>query len=214
MVCRPDERAFTQGGSLRCRVQQTCMELIPHRQFGNLRTIVIDNTPWFCGKDVAKALDYAQPPHALKRHVGLSQKCIYATLQEALSMVAETGTSSELHPHTVFINEAGVYSLAMGSRLPTAVAFKDWVCEEVLPTIRKYGTYTMWRELRNEKQLHYELCKFVRAAYPNVRISPGLGENQDSGQKRAESWCKGYQKGQPYLIIHQRSATSVALPSS
>ena len=110
-----------------------------------------------------------------------------------------------MQPHTVLINESGVYSLVMGSHLPAAVAFKDWVCEEVLPTIRKYGTYTMWRELRNEKQLHYELCKFVRAAYPNVRISPGLGENQDSGQKRAEPGCKGYQKGQPDLIIHQRS---------
>ena len=56
------------------------MELIPHKQFGNLRAIVIDNTPWFCGKDIAAALDYAKPPNALKRHVSENQKCIYETL--------------------------------------------------------------------------------------------------------------------------------------
>ena len=182
-------------GNLRRRTQQTCMEVIPHRQFGNLRAIVVDDTPWFCGKDVATALDYAKPPNALKRHVSENHKCIFETLRETLGkVVTAAGPSSELHPHTVFINEAGVYSLVMGSHLPAAVAFKDWVCEEVLPTIRKYGTYTMWRDLWNEKQLHFELCRFVRAAYPHVRVSPGLGENQDSSQKRAESWCKGYQK--------------------
>ena len=115
------------------------------------------------------------------------------------------GPPSELQPHTVFINEAGVYSLVMGSHLPAAVAFKDWVCEEVLPTLRTYGTYTMWREVKNEKELHFELCNFVRAAYPHARISPGLGENQDSSQKRTESYRKGYMRGQPDIIIHQRS---------
>ena len=104
------------------------MELIPHKQFGNLRAIVIDNTPWFCGKDVATALDYAKPRNALKRHVSENQMCIYETLREALDKSPATGPSSELHPHTVFINEAGVHSLVMGSRLPAAVAFKDWVC--------------------------------------------------------------------------------------
>ena len=136
------------------------MELIPHKQFGNLRAIVIDNTPWFCGKDIAAALDYAKPRNALKRHVSENQMCIYETLQEAMKGGPETGPPSEMQPHTVFINEAGVYSLAMGSHLPAAVAFKDWVCEEVLPAIRKYGTLTIWKEVHKDKQLHIVLCGF------------------------------------------------------
>jgi len=148
------------------------MEVIPHKLFGNIRAIVAEGIPWFCGKDVATALSYAKPPNAIKRHVSEKQKCIYETLRE---------------------------------KLPAAIAFKDWVCEDVLPTIRKYGTYTCWKEVKNETQLHYQLCDFARKAYPKVRITPGLGENQDSNQKRLDSYCKGYQRGQPDLIVHQRS---------
>ncbi len=181
------------------------MELIPHKLFGNLRAVIVEGTPWFCGKDVATSLGYAKPPNAIKRHVSENQKCIYETLREAVCGSPSGGPDSEMQPHTVFVNEAGVYSLVLGSQLPAAVAFKDWVCEEVLPTIRKYGTYTMWKDVRNERQLHYELCSFARNAYPDVRISPGLGEMQDSSVKRIECWHKGYQKGQPDLIVHQRS---------
>ena len=180
------------------------MEVIPHK-LGNLRTVIVEGIPWFCGKDVAAALAYTKSRNAIARHVNEKQKCVYQTLRECFEGGPVSGPSSDLQPHAVFINEAGVYSLVMGSRLPEAVAFKDWVCEEVLPTIRKYGTYTWWKDVRNERQLHYELCDFARKAYPKVRISPGLGEMQDSREKRIECWSKGYQKGQPDLIVHQRS---------
>ena len=181
------------------------MEVIPHKLFGNLRAIFAEGIPWFCGKDVAMALAYTKQRNAIARHVSENQKCIYETLRESIEGGPVSGPPSDLQPHTIFVNEAGVYSLVMGSKLPAAVAFKDWVCEEVLPTIRKYGTYTMWKDVQNERQLHYELCNFARKAYPNVRISPGLGEMQDSSPKRLECWHKGYQKGQPDLIVHQRS---------
>ena len=181
------------------------MEVIPHKVFGNLRATIAEGIPWFSGKDVATSLGYAKPPNAIKRHVGETQKCIYETLREDFDEVTVAGTMPEMHPHAVFVNEAGVYSQILGSQLPAAVAFKNWVCDEVLPTIRKYGTYTMWKDVRNERQLHYELCDYARKAYPTVRISPGLGEMQDSSQKRLECWHKGYQKGQPDLIVHQRS---------
>ncbi len=180
------------------------MEVIPHKLFGNIRAIVAEGIPYFCARDVAAALGYDQPKKAIKRHVSENQKCIYETLRESLGG-GTSRTPAEMQAHTVFVNEAGVYSLILGSKLPAAVAFKDWVCEEVLPTIRKYGTYTFWKEVKNETQLHYQLCDFARKAYPKVRISPGLGENQDSGQKRLDSYCKGYQRGQPDLIVHQRS---------
>ncbi len=169
------------------------MEVIPHKLFGNLRAIVADGIPWFSGKDVATSLGYAWPPNAIKWHVSENQKRIYETLREYFDKVTVAGTMSEMRPHVVFVNVAGVYTLILGSQLQSAVALKDWVCEDVLPTIRKYGTYTMWKDVKNERQLHYELCDFARKAYPKVRISPGLGENQDSGQKRLESYHKGYQ---------------------
>ncbi len=154
------------------------MEVIPHKLFGNLRAIVADGIPWFSGKDVATSLGYTKPPNAIKRHVSETQKCIYETLREYFDKVTATGTMSEMHPRAVFVNEAGVYSLILGSQLPSAIAFKDWVCEDVLPTIRKYGTYTWWKDVKNERQLHYELCDFARKAYPKVRISPGLGKTR------------------------------------
>ena len=200
---RSDTWKNTSGGGYSVK-RCIYMELIPHKLFGNLRAIIVEGTPWFCAKDVATTLGYAKPPNAIKRHVSENQKCIYETLRESLGG-SPFQSPAEMQAHTVFVNEAGVYSLVMGSTLPAAVAFKDWVCEEVLPTIRKYGTYTMWKDVRNERQLHYELCDFARKAYPSVRISPGLGENQDSGRKRLDSYYKGYMRGQPDIIVHQRS---------
>ena len=60
------------------------MELIPHRLFGNLRATVVEEIPWFCGKDIAAALAYTKPRNALKRHVSENQMCIYETLREAM----------------------------------------------------------------------------------------------------------------------------------
>ena len=80
------------------------------------------------------------PQRSKERHAFESQKCIYETLREDLGRVTVAGTPSDMQAHTVFINEPGIYSLVLGSRLPAAVAFKDWVCEEVLPTLRRYGT--------------------------------------------------------------------------
>lgn len=180
------------------------MEIIPHKLFGNIRVILVDEVPWFCARDVARALGYEQPHRAIKRHVNESQKCVYETLSATI-IGGTAHPPADLQPHTLFVSEPGLYSLVMASKMPNAVEFKDWVCAEVLPTIRKYGTYTCWKEISNEYQLHCELMKYARAAYAHVRISPGLGEMQDSAKKRLECYYKGYQKGQPDLIVHQRS---------
>ena len=181
------------------------MEVIPHSTFGNLRVVVIDRKPWFLGKDLATTLAYKNTRAAILRHVREKHRCTYEALQDLLEGGHETRLPSEMQPHTVFVDEAGMYSLVMGSALPSAEAFKDWVCEEVLPALREHGRYSLLPDVQNELQLHTALCAYARKAFPNARISPGLGEMQDTSSKRIECWHKGYQKGQPDLVLHVRS---------
>ena len=132
-------------------------------------------------------------------------KCTHAALQELVEGGCETRPPSEVQPHTIFVDEPGMYSLVMGSTLPNAEAFKDWVCEDVLPALREFGRYSTLPDVRNELQLHTALCAYARKTYPSARISPGLGELQDTESKRIECYRKGYQKGQPDLVVHVRS---------
>ncbi|MCM0583521.1 phage antirepressor KilAC domain-containing protein [Weissella diestrammenae] len=100
----------------------------------NVRTVVIDNEPYFVGKDVADVLGYKRTADALKQHVDIEDKG-----------VGEIQTPGGIQNMTV-INESGVYSLIFGSKLDSAKRFKKWVTTDVLPSIRKNGAY-----LTNEK---------------------------------------------------------------
>ena len=112
------------------------MDTIPHHRFGNIRVVTIEHEPWFCAKDVALALGYTKPRNAITRHVRERQQCTYETLHGRLKGGPETGPPSEVQPHAIFVNESGMYSLVLGSKLDTAEEFKDWICEAVLPSIR------------------------------------------------------------------------------
>lgn len=98
-------------------------------EFGAIHTLTIGNEPWFVGKDVAIALGYTNPQKAVRDHVGDEDKG-----------VNETFTPGGKQNITI-INESGLYSLIMSSKLPSAKKFKHWVTSEVLPTIRKHGAY-------------------------------------------------------------------------
>lgn len=95
----------------------------------DIRTIIIDDEPYFVGKDVATVLGYSNTRDAIYKHVDNEDKG-----------VAKCDTPSGMQEMTV-INESGVYSLIFGSKLPNAKNFKHWVTTEVLPTIRKHGAY-------------------------------------------------------------------------
>ena len=95
-----------------------------------VRTIVIDGEPWFVGKDVAAALGYERPDHAIAKHVDNEDKLMY--------QIDTSGQSRQMY----IIDESGVYSLIFSSKMPNAKKFKRWVTNEVLPAIRKTGTYT------------------------------------------------------------------------
>jgi prophage antirepressor-like protein len=99
-------------------------------EFGSIRTTTINGEPWFVGKDVAEALGYSNTRDALSKHVDNDDKNTVAF---------RDGTSG--NPITTIINESGLYSLILGSKLPSAKRFKKWVTAEVLPSIRKHGAY-------------------------------------------------------------------------
>lgn len=98
-------------------------------KFGKLRAVVIDNEPWFVGKDVAVALGYKEPTKAVREKV--------APEDRGMSKIDTPSAMQDM----VIINESGIYSLILSSKLPTAKQFKQWVTSEVLPSIRKHGVY-------------------------------------------------------------------------
>lgn len=108
----------------------TKLECFNSAEFGTVRTVTIDNEPWFIGKDVAEALGYAKARNAIAAHVDDDDKKD-APIQGVL------GGKQEM----TIISESGVYSLVFSSKLPTAKKFKRWVTSEVLPAIRKHGAY-------------------------------------------------------------------------
>lgn len=114
----------------------TPLQLFTNSQFGNLRTLTIDGEPWFVGKDVASALGYKDTKDALQRHVADEDK-IMGRGNTAPSITDNLGRIQ----YPVWINESGLYSLILSSKLPTAKQFKHWVTAEVLPAIRKTGGY-------------------------------------------------------------------------
>ena len=110
---------------------ETNIQIFTSEFFGEIRTCQVNNQIMFVGKDVATALGYAKPQNALATHVDEEDKTT-APIQ---------GTGSNYITRVTFINESGLYSLILSSKLPQAKAFKRWVTSEVLPQIRQTGGY-------------------------------------------------------------------------
>jgi len=107
------------------------IQVFNNTEFGEIRTMEINGEPWFVGKDVATALGYAKPENAVSNHVDSEDKT--STLIQ--------GSGSNYKSKAIIINESGMYSLILGSKLDGAKRFKRWVTSEVLPSIRKSGAY-------------------------------------------------------------------------
>jgi prophage antirepressor-like protein len=116
--------------------EMTVFKNLVHPEFGELRTVEIDGEPWFVGKDVAEALGYSNARKAVLVHVDAEDKGV--TKWDTLG-----GTQQ-----MTIINESGLYSLILSSKLPSAKEFKHWVTSEVLPSIRKNGAY-----IRNQENM-------------------------------------------------------------
>ena len=106
------------------------LQIFNSPEFGEIRTIEKNGEPWFVGKDVAAALGYERPTKAILDHVDDEDK-------DEVPIQDSIGRSQ----NTPIINESGLYSLVLSSKLPTAKKFKRWVTSEVIPSIRKHGAY-------------------------------------------------------------------------
>ena len=113
------------------------LQIFNSEEFGEIRTVTIDNEPWFVGKDVATALGYSNSRKAIIDHVHEDDKG-----------VTKCDTPSGTQNMTI-INESGLYALIFGSKLELAQRFKHWVTSEILPSIRKHGIYAIDQLLDN-----------------------------------------------------------------
>ena len=115
------------------------VQIFENAEFGKVRTIVKDGEPFFIGKDVAEILGYSNTRDALAKHVDDEDKNTVA-IRDGI----------QGNPNLTIINESGVYALIFGSKLPKAKQFKRWVTSEVLPSIRKTGSYNTIPKDRSE----------------------------------------------------------------
>lgn len=109
------------------------LQIFKNEELGEVRVVTIEDEPWFVGKDVAELLGYSNISDALLSHVDEDDKRLIQKSENATFQIPNRGMT--------IINESGLYSLVLSSKLPTAKAFKRWITGEVLPSIRKHGAY-------------------------------------------------------------------------
>lgn len=130
------------------------LQIFNHPDFGQVRTVTINDEPWLVGKDVAQVLGYSNTADAIQKHVDDEDKLT--------SQIAIAGQNR----NAVLINESGLYSLILSSKLPGAKEFKRWVTSEVLPSIRKHGAYmtpeTLQAAILNPDTM-IQLCQQLKA---------------------------------------------------
>lgn len=209
------------------------LQIFKNEEFGEIRTIEVNNQPWFVGKDVADILGYRNGSRDINNHVEEEDRLKY-----------QIGTAGQLREQTL-INESGLYSLVLSSKLPTAKKFKRWVTSEVLPSIRKNGGYINGSEAMSDSEIMAKALlvaqktieankeKINQLMSDNERMKPKalfadavansdgtilIGElaklikknGYDIGQKRLFAWMRenGYlikQKGSSYNMPTQRA---------
>lgn len=145
------------------------LAIFENPEFGHIRGLKIEGEPWFVGKDIAEALGYADTAAALKKHVDDEDKKLFKADDLPTLKMSNYGA--------YLVNESGLYSLMLKSKLPGAKKFKRWVTSEVLPSIRKTGAYSMqgagraapaddamferlWAELERKQKLNGYVDRF------------------------------------------------------
>ena len=188
-----------------------------------------EGAPYFRASDVTRALGYSNGPQAVRTHVNVTHTKNIGEDYTGSSNVSDNScftdnvqnASTDLLRKTrglkkpIYLDEAGVYELIWHSKKPVALRFREWVVSEVLPEIRKTGKYLKHNQvsLMCERDLHYKVMAFVRRFFDEAVVVPGLGELQDTPEKRSDAWHKGYKAGQPDILIlnRTRKASGLAL---
>ena len=190
------------------------IKIFDNPEFGKVRTMEINGEPYFVGKDVAEILGYSNTRDALTKHVDSEDKNTVAICD------------GKGNPNQTVINESGLYSLILSSKLPKAKEFKRWVTSEVLPSIRKHGAYAVdellndpefaiktFTALKEERERSKRLSEQIEADKPKVIFADSVSAAKSSilvgdlakllkqnginiGQNRLFEWLR--QKG--YLI--------------
>lgn len=152
------------------------LQIFENPEFGAVRTVEIDGEPWLFGKDVAQALGYQNGSRDINRHVDEEDRQNY-----------RNGTSEVNNRGITIINESGLYSLVLSSKLPTARKFRHWVTSEVLPSIRRHGLYAVdellnnpdlmiqaMEQLKAERAKNLQLSEKVRQDAPKVLFADSV----------------------------------------
>ena len=190
-----------------------------------VRSLVHQGKIFLSSRDICSALGYSNCSQALTQHcdrtyiVELQNIASNPIDLETISMSEVDGETALQKHHRLrekWLEEPACYQLISRSHRPEAKAWMKWLYEEVVPSLRKTGTYTTQTrnqqvQLINESDLHYKVVEFIRKRYPSVKIIAGLGELQDSSEKRIDAWRKGYTKGQPDLMLPIRSGRKCGL---
>ena len=133
------------------------LQIFKNEEFGEIRTLEINNEPYFVGKDIAEILGYERTDNAIRKHVENEDKLMHP--------ISASGQSRNM----TLINESGLYSLIMSSKLPRAKKFKRWVTNEVLPAIRKTGGYIVGEENMNEDELVLKAMTVLNKKVENLK---------------------------------------------
>ena len=198
------------------------LQVFKNQEFGQVRTLTLNDEPWFVGKDVAEVLGYKNQNDALVKHVDDEDK-------DTIAIRDSIGRNR----NTPIINESGLYSLVLSSKLPSAKKFKRWVTSEVLPALRKTGQYQV-KELSGSELMAKALIeaqsvlaakdKQIEEMKPKVVFADAVATSHtsilvgelakilkqngiDMGQKRLFAWLR--EKG--YLI--KRKGTDYNMPT-
>lgn len=201
------------------------LQVFKNQEFGSVRTLVVNSEPWFVGKDVAEVLGYKNTKDALVKHVDSEDKEILKSQNATFENIPNRGMT--------IVNESGLYSLILSSKLPSAKKFKRWVTSEVLPALRKTGQYQV-KELSGQELMAKALIeaqsvlaakdKQIEEMKPKALFADAVATSHtsilvgelakilkqngiDMGQKRLFAWLR--EKG--YLI--KRQGTDYNMPT-
>ena len=157
------------AGSAKCGAQSSKnkkaaapVRVFENPEFGMVRTATDEKgEPWFCAKDLCDALGYKRADLAVKQHVNphdAAKRCVWVEVGKK-----KDGTPAKRLTPMIFVNESGFYALVLGSKLPSALMFKDWVTSVVLPQIRKTGGYIPVKEGESEEETIRNAEEILRA---------------------------------------------------
>lgn len=179
------------------------IQTFDNEEFGYIRTVEINGEPWFVGRDIATSLGYQEPTKAARERVDEEDRGV---------SIIDTPYGAQ---QMLVINESGLYSLILGSRLPNAKKFKRWVTSEVLPSIRKTGGYQLpqtyseaLRELAEQAERNEKLEARIETMRPKEIFADAVAASKTSiliGELAKLITQNGYQIGQTRLFKWMRT---------